>query len=129
MHTTTEYLIWDKIVNSARQRIDLNDYGDPVRQITPNVLDTLILHIIAAFASGEDHCTISTNLHNELQHIGIDVYEETIDKIISDKHVVFSSEIYAAYLTFSMLEDGHSEADVLDCVTDLLDAPKVSRSL
>jgi len=126
MNTTTESLIWDKIVSSARQRIDLNDYGEPILQITPKVLDTLILHIIAAFASGEDHSAIATNLHNELQHIGIDVCEETTDKIISDKHVVFSSEIYATYLTFSMLEDGHSEADVLDYVTDLLDASKAS---
>jgi len=125
MHTTTEYLIWEKIVSSARQRIDLNDYGEPARQITSNVLDTLILHVIAAFASGEDHGSIATNLRNELLHIGIDVREETVDKIISDKHVVFSSEIYAAYLTFSMLEDGHSEAEVLGYVADLLDRPKI----
>ncbi len=125
MHTETEYLIWDKIVKSARQRVDLKSYGEKAEKITPEILDTLILHIIAAFASGEEHSTISTNLHNELHHIGVDVYEETIDKIISDKHVVFSAEIYAAYLTFSMLEDGYSEEEVLSCVTDLLDTPKI----
>jgi len=125
MHTTTEHLIWDKIVSSARRRIDLNDYGEPARQISPNALDALILHVVAAFASGEDHGSIATNLRNELRHIGIELSEGTIDKVISDKHVVFSSEIYAAYLTFSMLEDGHGEAEVLSCVTDLLDTPRM----
>lgn len=125
MHTKTEYLIWDKIVNSAKKRIDLSNYGEKATNISSEILDKLILHIIAAFASGEDHCTISTNLHNELHHIGIDVNEDVIDKIVSDKHVVFSAEIYAAYLTFSMLEDGHSEQEVLGYVSDLLETPKV----
>lgn len=125
MHTKTEYLIWDKIVHSARSRIDLATYGDKAEKIQPEILDKLVLHIIVAFASGEDHCSISTNLHNELQHIGIAVNEDVIDKIISDKHVLFSSEIYAAYLTFSMLEDGHTEHEVLGYVSDLLDNPKV----
>lgn len=125
MHTKTEYLIWDKIVNSAKGRIDIDDYGEKAKTISPEILDKLILHIIAAFASGEEHCSISTNLHNELHHIGIEVHEEVIDKIVSDKHVVFSAEIYAAYLTFSMLEDGHTEQEVLGYVTDLLDTPKI----
>lgn len=125
MHTKTEYLIWDKIVNSAKGRIDINDYGEKAKTISPEILDKLILHIIAAFASGGEHCSISTNLHNELHHIGIEVHEEVIDKIVSDKHVVFSAEIYAAYLTFSMLEDGHTEQEVLGYVTDLLDTPKI----
>src|SRR5690606_37572631 len=98
MHTKTEYLIWDKIVNSAKKRIDLNNYGEKATKINPEILDKLILHIIAAFASGENHCTISTNLHNELHHIGVDVNEEVIDKIVADKHVIFSAEIYATYL-------------------------------
>lgn len=125
MHTKTEYLIWDKIVNSAKKRIDLNNYGEKATKINPEILDKLILHIIAAFASGENHCTISTNLHNELHHIGVDVNKEVIDKIVADKHVIFSAEIYATYLTFSMLEDGHSEQEVLGYVCDLLDTPKV----
>ncbi len=125
MHTKTEYLIWDKIVHSAKNRIDVNTYGEKAAKISPEILDKLLLHIIVAFASGEDHCSISTNLHNELHHIGIAVNEEVIDNIIADKHVVFSAEIYAAYLTFSMLEDGHTEQEVLGCVADLLDSPKV----
>ncbi|NGM64383.1 hypothetical protein [Sphingobacterium sp. SGR-19] len=125
MHTKTEYLIWDKIVNSAKTRINLSDYGEKATKISSEILDKFILHIIVAFASGEEHCTISTNLHNELHHIGINVHEDVIDKIVSDKHVVFSAEIYAAYLTFSMLEDGHTEQEVLGYVTDLLDTPKI----
>ena len=125
MHTKTEFLIWDKIVNSAKKRIDLSEYGEKATTIQDKVLDTLILHIIAAFASGEEHCTIATNLHNELHHIGIEVNENFIDRIIEDKHVTFSAEIYAAYLTFSMLEDGHTEHEVLGYVCDLLDSPKL----
>ncbi|MCY4780578.1 hypothetical protein ORI89_13025 [Sphingobacterium sp. UT-1RO-CII-1] len=122
-HSETEYQIWDKIVHSAKRRVDLSEYGEKITDLSPKILDPLILHIIAAFASGEDHCSISTNLHNELQHIGVHVYEETIDKIIADKHIVFSAEIYATYLTFSMLEDGYSEDEVLSYVCELLDKP------
>lgn len=124
-HSETQHLIWDKIVHSAKQRVDLSVYGDQVTSLSPEILDPLILHIIAAFASGEDHSSISTNLYNELQHIGVHVYEKTIDNIIEDKHVVFSAEIYATYLTFSMLEDGYEEEEVLSYVSELLDKPKV----
>src|SRR5690606_41226584 len=88
MHTKTEYLIWDKIVNSAKRRIDINDYGEKATKISTEILDKLILHIIAAFASGEGHSTISTNLHNELHHIGMDVNEDVIDKIRSEERRV-----------------------------------------
>lgn len=59
MHTKTEYLIWDKIVHSAKNRIDVNTYGEKAAKISPEILDKLLLHIIVAFASGEDHCSIS----------------------------------------------------------------------
>ncbi|NGF57285.1 hypothetical protein G5B00_12270 [Parapedobacter sp. SGR-10] len=125
MQTTTEFLIWDKIVNSAKQRFDYELYANKFKDLGSDVFDTLLLHIIVGFASGECHETISTSLHNELQHIGLDIRDEIIDTIVEDKHIMFSTEIYAAYLTFSMLEDGHSEFEVLGCITDLLESPKV----
>ena len=125
MQTKTEFLIWDKIVGSAKQRFDYELYANKFKDLDPDVFDTLILHIIVGFASGECHETIAINLHNELQHIGLDIREGIIDTIVEDKHILFSSEIYAAYLTFSMLEDGHSEFEVLGCITDLLESPKV----
>lgn len=125
MHSKTEYLIWDKIVHSAKTRVDISTIGVRASKIHPEIMDQLILHMIAGFASGEDHYTIATSLHNELRHIGIEVDEDTIDEIIADKHIVFSAEIYAAYLTFSMLEDGHTEHEVLGYITELLDRPTV----
>ena len=125
MQTKTEFLIWDKIVNSAKQRFDYALYSNKFKGLETDVFDTLVLHIIVGFACGECHETISTNLHNELQHIGFDIRDEIIDTIVEDKHVLFSSEIYAAYLTFSMLEDGCSEFEVLGCVTDLLESQRV----
>ncbi|GAA4138922.1 hypothetical protein GCM10022216_16450 [Sphingobacterium kyonggiense] len=125
MQTKTEYLIWDKIVCSAKGRFDAELYANKFKNMNPELFDKLILHIIVGFASGEDHDTIAINLHNEIEHLGIDVREGVIDTIVSDKHVLFSSEIYAAYLTFSMLEDGNSEAEVLGYVTDLLEHPQI----
>ena len=123
MQTKTEFLIWDKIVNSAKQRFNYQEYLPYFSD--PKIYDKLILHIIVGFASGESHNTISTNLHNELTHIGIHVYEQVVDEIISDKHSLFSAEIYAAYLTFSMLEDGDSEIEILGYVTDLIEKPQI----
>lgn len=125
MQTKTEYLIWDKIVSSAKSRFDTKLYTNKFKGIDPVLFDKLILHIIVGFACGEDHESIAINLHNELEHLGLDVRENIIDTIVSDKHVIFSSEIYAAYLTFSMLEDGANEAEVLGYVTDMLEHPKI----
>ena len=123
MQTKTEFLIWDKIVNSAKTRFDHELYAHKFDN--QQIFDKLILHIIVGFASGECHENIATNLHNELQHIGLDIREEVIDTIVEDKHVLFSAEIYAAYLTFSMLEDGSNEIEILGYVTDLLESPRV----
>lgn len=124
MQTQTEFLIWDKIVCSAKKRFDADLYANKFKNMNPEVFDKLVLHIILGFASGEDHESISINLHNELEHIGIEVREGIIDTIITDKHEVFSTEIYAAYLTFSMLEDETSEYEVLGCITNLLENPQ-----
>lgn len=125
MHTETEYLIWDKIVNNAKSRFDIELYSNKFKDMNPHIIDTMILHIIAAFASGENHCSIATNLHNELQNVGVDVREEIIDTIVSDKHIVFSTEIYAAYLAFTMMERGDDEKLILEYVSELLECPRV----
>ena len=125
MQTKTEYLIWDKIVSSAKSRFDAEKYFNMFAGMTPEMFDKLVLHIIVGFASGEEHDTISVNLHNELEHLGFEMREDLIDNFIADKHVVFSSEIYATYLTFSMLEDGAQEVEVLGYVTDLLENPMI----
>lgn len=123
MQTRTEFLIWDKIVNSAKQKYDYAQYLSFFDD--PKVYDQLILHIIIAFASGESHEAIATNLHNELHHIGFTMREDEVADLIADKHIVFSSEIYAAYLTFSLMEHGSSEFEILGYVTDLIDSPKI----
>ncbi len=123
MQTKTEFLIWDKIVNSAKQKYDYGQYLSFFEN--PKVYDQLILHIIIAFASGESHETITTNLHNELHHIGFTMREDEVAELIQDKHIVFSTEIYATYLTFSLMEQGNNECEILGYVTDLIESPKV----
>lgn len=123
MQTKTEFLIWDKIVNSAKQKYDYEQYLSFFEN--PKVYDQLILHIIIAFASGESHETITTNLHNELHHIGFTMREDEVAELIQDKHIVFSTEIYATYLTFSLMEQGNNECEILGYVTDLIESPKV----
>lgn len=123
MQTRTEFLIWDKIVNSAKLKFDYPQYLSFFDD--PKVYDQLILHIIIAFASGETHEGISTNLHNELHNIGFTMREDEVADLIEDKHVVFSTEIYAAYLTFSLMEHDYNEYEILGYITDLLESPKV----
>lgn len=121
MQTTTEFLIWDKIVNSAKKRYDYEQYLSFFED--PHIYDQLLLHIIIAFASGESHDSISLNLHNELHHIGFTMREDEVADLIKDKHVVFSNEIYASYLAFSLMEDGQSDIEILGHVTSLLESP------
>lgn len=123
MQTKTEFLIWDKIVNSAKQKFDYSQYLSFFED--SKIYDQLILHIILAFASGESHEVIATNLHNELHHIGFTMREDEVQDLIEDKHVVFSHEIYAAYLAFSMMEQDNSEHEILGYVTELLESPNV----
>lgn len=123
MQTKTEFLIWDKIVNSAKSRYDYDQYLSFFE--SPTIYDQLLLHIIIAFASGESHETITTNIHNELHHIGFTMRIDEVADLIEDKHVVFSTEIYATYLAFSLMEQGNNEYEILGYVTDLLESPKV----
>lgn len=121
MQTTTEFLIWDKIVNSAKKRYNYEAYLKFFDN--PHIYDQLLLHIIIAFASGESHEEISINLHNELHHIGFTMREDEVAELIKDKHTVFSNEIYAAYLAFSLMEEGNSDIEILGHITHLLDSP------
>lgn len=123
MQTRTEFLIWDKIVSSAKKKYDYDQYLSFFED--PKIYDQLILHIIIAFASGETHESIATNLHNELHHIGFTMREDEVADLIEDKHFVFSTEIYAAYLTFSLMEQGNNEYEILGYITDLIESPKV----
>ena len=46
MQTKTEFLIWDKIVCSAKKRFDNTVYVNKLSGIDPEVYDKLVLHII-----------------------------------------------------------------------------------
>lgn len=120
MEPTVEYEIWDSIVNSAKTRFDYNHILSLFKQTDSDIIDKFLFHVLVAFACGEDHATISTNLFNELQQIGFDCTEQQIDEFIADKHKIFSIEIYATYIAFSQLEDGVDASTITETIQDLL---------
>jgi hypothetical protein len=124
METSVEYEIWDSIVNSAKTKFDYKHIISLFKQTDSEIIDKFLFHILVAFACGEDHPTISTNLFNELQQIGFDCTEHQIDEFIADKHEVFSIEIYATYIAFSLLEDGEEPVAITTTIQDLLKKPE-----
>lgn len=124
MQLKDELLIWDTIVEHAKTKIDYPYYSKMFEGQDEHVLEKFLFHILAAFASGESHSTISTNLHNELINVGFNFTEKQIDEFIEDKHVVFSPEIYATYLTFHMLEEGVDVEEVSQSVDAVLQLSK-----
>jgi hypothetical protein len=124
METKAEYQIWDTIVNSAKTKFDYKHIRAMFKKEDEEITDKFLFHIIAGFACGENHQTISTNLFNELQSIHFECNEEQIDRFIADKHVKFSPEIYATYLAFSMLEDGEDVDNITEIINNLLQLDK-----
>lgn len=123
MQLKKELTIWHTIVEQAKSKFDYAYFKDLFNQINEEMMDKLLFHILAAFASGEEHNTISTNLLNELHHLGYEIKEEEIDRFLSDKHVVFSTEIYATYLAFHMLEEEADIEEIISSVNEVLDLP------
>ncbi len=117
METKAEYQIWDTIVNSAKTKFDYKHIRAMFKKEDDEITDKFLFHIVAGFACGENHQTISTNLFNELQSIHF-------DRVIADKHVKFSPEIYATYLAFSMLEDGEDVDTITEIINNLLQLDK-----
>lgn len=62
MQPSLEYEIWDSIVNSAKTKFDYNHILSLFKQTDSEIIDKFLFHILVAFACGEDHETISTNL-------------------------------------------------------------------
>ncbi|UIR56683.1 hypothetical protein LZQ00_02440 [Sphingobacterium sp. SRCM116780] len=120
MEASVKHEIWDSIVNSAKTKFDYQHILSLFKKSDNEIVDKFLFHILVAFASGEDHATISTNLFNELQQIGFDCTEQQIDAFIADKHEKFSIEIYATYIAFSLLEDGEDVHAIALTIHDLL---------
>lgn len=120
MEKNSEYRIWDTIVKHAKTKFDYKHIRSLFKEEDEAITDRFLFHIIAGFACGENHQSISTNLFNELQSIGFDCTGEQIDRFIADKHVRFSPEIYATYLAFSLLEDGEEIENIQKTIDNLL---------
>jgi len=63
METKAEYQIWDTIVNSAKTKFDYKHIRAMFKKEDDEITDKFLFHIIAGFACGENHQTISTNLN------------------------------------------------------------------
>ncbi|AIM36259.1 hypothetical protein ACFX5U_04310 [Sphingobacterium sp. SG20118] len=124
MEASVEYEIWDSIVNSAKTRFDYNHILSLFKNTDSEIIDKFLFHVLVAFACGEEHATISTNLFNELQQIGFDCSEQQIDQFIADKHERFNIEIYATYIAFSLLEDGEDPETITATIHNLLKKPE-----
>lgn len=120
MEASVNHQIWDSIINSAKTKFDYNHVVSLFNNPDDELIDQFLFHIIAGFASGEEHTSISTNLFNELQQIGFVCSEQQIDEFIYDKHLRFSAEIYATYLAFSLLEDGEDLQTISSTIDSLL---------
>jgi hypothetical protein len=124
MQASLEYEIGDSIVNSAKTKFDYNHILSLFKQTDSEIIDKFLFHILVAFACGEEHETISTNLFNELQQIGFDCTEHQIDEFIADKHEKLSLEIYATYIAFSLLEDEEDSTTITATIQELLRQPE-----
>lgn len=122
MEASVKHQIWDSIISSAKKKFDYNHVITLFDNTDHELIDQFLFHVIAGFASGEEHASIATNLFNELQQVGFQCSEQQIDTFIYDKHQVFSAEIYATYLAFSLLEDGEDTETILSTVESLLKA-------
>lgn len=120
MNTPIEDQIWDRIITSAKSKFDYESFQAKFKNFNEAIPERIVFHLIVSYASGEEEEYISENLKNELTSIGYQYEDQNVYNFVKKNHEAFSAEIYAAYLAFSLLEEGEEQHKILETVSTLL---------
>jgi hypothetical protein len=116
-----EDIVWDRITDSAKRRIDyeqlvetFNEFGDPV------LPENILFQIILGRAVGDDKETIASRLESQLMVLGIGAENGTFLELVEEIEPAVYKEVLAAKAALTMFQEGGDPIDVLLTVSQLL---------
>lgn len=117
-----ENLIWDRITQSAMSKFDFAAFRERLRSATDDatVAENIVFLSIIEFASGKNEKEIAEMLYNQIILSGFVWEFEEVQSYLENKRDIFSVEIYAVNLAYSLLEETKDPALVLVAVNQLL---------
>jgi hypothetical protein len=116
-----EDIVWNKITDSAKRRIDYPALVESFEEVGDPVLPEIILfQIILGRAVGEDKETIASKLESQLMVLGIGAENGTFLELVEEIEPAVSKEVLAASMALALFQEGNDPIDVLVTVSQLL---------
>lgn len=119
---TGEDIIWDRITQSAISKFDYATFRERLKTATDDetVAENIVFLSIIEFASGKTENEVAEVLYNQIVLSGFVWEFDEVKHFLENKKQVFSIEIYAVNLAYSLLEETKDPALVLTAVNQLL---------
>lgn len=117
-----EDMIWDRITQSAISKFDYAAFRQDLESATDdeNVAENIVFLTIIEFASSKTEKEVAETIYNQIVLTGFVWEFDRIEAYLEGKKQLFSVEIYACNLAYSLLEETKDPALVLTAVNQLL---------
>ena len=117
-----EDMIWDRITQSAISKFDYTGFRKHLESATDdeNVAENIVFLSIIEFASGKNEKDVAEVLYNQIVLSGFVWEFDKIETYLENKKKLFSIEIYAVNLAYTLLEETKDPGIVLTAINQLL---------
>jgi hypothetical protein len=116
-----EDAIWDTITNSAKNRFDYKSFEAGFRLEDGKIPENILFQVIVRLASGETKESVAAHLKTEALLLGCSFEDHVLESLLEHKEKELKTEIHAAQLAHTMLENGAHPDAVLETVHKLFD--------
>lgn len=116
-----EDLIWDRITESAKNKMDFDSLKEFFDDIDENIAENILHEIIIGFAANKTQQVLFFELKNKLLLNGIKWDDNEITTLLEGKEQLLGLEILACHMVSDMLKDGSDPLIVLDSINQLLE--------
>lgn len=116
-----EDLVWNKITDSAKNRIDYAALVESFEEVGDPVLpENILFQIILGRAAGDGKETIASRLESQLMVLGIGSENGAFLELVEEIEPAVSKEVLAASVALALFQEGNDPIDVLATVSQLL---------
>ena len=115
-----EEYIWNTITDSAKGKFDFEGFKKPLIEFDENLPEIILFKIIIELANKTEPKIISAKIFNDLLLSGFNTDKKDLDVLIEELADKLKVEILATQLASGMLNDGTSEANILQAINQFL---------
>lgn len=113
-------LISNAIIESTKRRFDYETFAEDFNEIDEGIAPDVIWEVIVNFASGESSAILIEKIFSRFLIMGFTWDRKAINEFVYDKEEVFTLEISALKMAWTMLSAGASEYSVLEFIQKFL---------